>query len=275
MTPSQRLRLEASQKRQRLNELLNLAELDAEQRSEMDTLTTRMQEIEVETRAAIVVESAEVETRKLNEPDAEMRERVQLRTQAQLSNYLIAAARGHQPSGPEAELQQAAKATGIPLELWDVPRREVRQGGQGIETRAVTGAPGTDGRREPRRDIPAGVRLQHRPAPRYRNASGRQWHRRDRRHRLLRWRRGPRHSGGLREGHPHGQPDHHDAPREEGEGGQGGRQHSRPTVIARVGKGEMRTDAGLREQVLDVLVSLRHLIPTARKGHYMMVVPHN
>ena len=46
-------------------------------------------------------------------------------------------------------------------------------------------------------------------------------------------------------------------------------------VIARMGKGEMRTDAGLREQVLDVLVSHRHLIPTARKGHYMMVVPHD
>ena len=45
-------------------------------------------------------------------------------------------------------------------------------------------------------------------------------------------------------------------------------------VIARLGKGEMRTDAGLREQVLEVLVSHRHLIPTARKGHYMMVVPH-
>ena len=46
-------------------------------------------------------------------------------------------------------------------------------------------------------------------------------------------------------------------------------------VISRMGKGEMRTDAGLREQVLDVLVSHRHLIPTARKGHYMMVVPHD
>ena len=46
-------------------------------------------------------------------------------------------------------------------------------------------------------------------------------------------------------------------------------------VIARLGKAELRTDAGLREQVLDVLVSHRHLIPTARKGHYMMVVPHD
>ena len=46
-------------------------------------------------------------------------------------------------------------------------------------------------------------------------------------------------------------------------------------IISRMGKGEMRTDAGLREQVLDVLVSHRHLIPTARRGHYMMVLPHD
>ena len=44
-------------------------------------------------------------------------------------------------------------------------------------------------------------------------------------------------------------------------------------IIARLGKGQLRTDAALREQVLDVLVVHRHLIPTARRGHYMMVVP--
>ena len=46
-------------------------------------------------------------------------------------------------------------------------------------------------------------------------------------------------------------------------------------VIARLGKGELRTDSALREQVLDVLVVHCHLIPTARRGHYMMVVPHD
>ena len=45
-------------------------------------------------------------------------------------------------------------------------------------------------------------------------------------------------------------------------------------VIARMGKAELRTDATKREQVLDLLVSHRHLIPVARKGHYMMMVPH-
>ena len=46
-------------------------------------------------------------------------------------------------------------------------------------------------------------------------------------------------------------------------------------IVARLGKGELRTDAALREQVLDVLVVHRHLIPTARRGHYMMMVPHD
>ena len=44
-------------------------------------------------------------------------------------------------------------------------------------------------------------------------------------------------------------------------------------IIARLGKDELRTDAALREQVLDVLVVHCHLIPSARKGHYMMAVP--
>ena len=46
-------------------------------------------------------------------------------------------------------------------------------------------------------------------------------------------------------------------------------------VIARLGKAELRTDATKREQVLDLLVSHRHLIPVARKGHDMMMVPHS
>ena len=46
-------------------------------------------------------------------------------------------------------------------------------------------------------------------------------------------------------------------------------------IIARMGKAELRTDATKREQVLDLLVSHRHLIPVARKGHYMMMVPNS
>ena len=41
-------------------------------------------------------------------------------------------------------------------------------------------------------------------------------------------------------------------------------------VIARIGKAELRTDATKREQVLDLLVTHRHLIPTSRKGHTLL-----
>ena len=46
-------------------------------------------------------------------------------------------------------------------------------------------------------------------------------------------------------------------------------------VVARLGKSELRTDAGMRDQVIDLLVSHHHLIPTARKGHYMLMVPNS
>ena len=46
--------------------------------------------------------------------------------------------------------------------------------------------------------------------------------------------RGP---GRLGEGDPAGQRDHHHAPGEEGEGGQGGRQHSRPKHHLQAGQG--------------------------------------
>ena len=62
---------------------------------------------------------------------------------------------------------------------------------------------------------------------------------------------------------------------EAGEGGQGGREHSGTKYYRQAGQGriENRRGAPLREQVLDVLVVHCHLIPSARKGHYMMVVP--
>ena len=39
-------------------------------------------------------------------------------------------------------------------------------------------------------------------------------------------------------------------------------------------RGLRRSDATIREQVIDLLVTHRHLIPVARKGHYLMMVPH-
>ena len=45
-------------------------------------------------------------------------------------------------------------------------------------------------------------------------------------------------------------------------------------VIARMGKPELRTDTGMTDRVIDLLVSHHHLKPVSRKGHYLLVVPH-
>ena len=71
-------------------------------------------------------------------PDAEQRERIELRSRASVGRYLTAALRGRAPAGAEAELQAAAGCDGIPFELWQRP--EQRQ-----EDRAITPAPGTVG----------------------------------------------------------------------------------------------------------------------------------
>lgn len=138
MTNAQRIRLRLSQVRQRLNEIAGLEGEDFtdEIRSEAETLQTEYADLETRHQAAIVAED-EGETREAA-PDAEMRERIELRSRASLGNYLVAALRGRRVDGAEAELQTAAGiGDGIPLELWDVP----------TETRedAATGAPGSVG----------------------------------------------------------------------------------------------------------------------------------
>ena len=125
-------------------ELSREAELTAETRAELDRIEVGTPDLERQIRAAVIaVESeGEEQTRQCEiEPDAEHRERIELRGKAQLTNYLLAAARGRMVDGAEAELAQAAGVNGIPLELWDVPAPERRS----AEERAVTGAPGTVG----------------------------------------------------------------------------------------------------------------------------------
>ena len=141
MTPAQKIQLRLSQVRSRLNEISGLEgdKFTTEIRTEADTLQKEYSDLETRHQAAIVGETEETTT---VEPDAELRERVELRSKASLTTYLQAALQGRQVNGAESELQAAAGiGNGIPLELWDVP--EQRQ----LETRvdAVSGAPGTVG----------------------------------------------------------------------------------------------------------------------------------
>ncbi|MDE0205989.1 MAG: phage major capsid protein [Candidatus Tectomicrobia bacterium] len=155
MTKRQKLALEASEKRQRLNELLALDELTDEQRSEMDTLTKRMGQIEVETRAAITAEAAEeAEARGLfgNNGDGEPAETRRLLDTVTLADYLGPAAGGGGIEGRAAELNGALK---VPLQgkgggvavPWDVlATPELRQAPAGeVERRAFTTTTQNDG----------------------------------------------------------------------------------------------------------------------------------
>ena len=142
MTPLQRLQLEQSEKREKLNTILALDAMTDEQRTDMTGLTERLTLLEPELRAAILA-SGETETR-TDGVDAEMRERIELRKKASAGRYFAAAARGKLVSGAEAELVAAAKLPAdapegaVPLELWDVP--EARS-----EDRAISGSPATVG----------------------------------------------------------------------------------------------------------------------------------
>ena len=144
MTPAQsklrELREKQSKQRGRMAELAQVDALSDEQRSELDTIEKSTPDLERQIRAARVAledEEKEAETRAATEPDAEQRERVELRSKASLCSYLRAALSGGQVDGAEAELRSAAGVNGIPLELWDVPAE--------TEQRAATEAPGTVG----------------------------------------------------------------------------------------------------------------------------------
>ena len=147
MTPLQKLQLEQSEKRQELNGLLGKDELGDDERGQLETLTTRMGQIEVELRAAIVAEAAETEAAEAEhdqgEPaDPETRERLELRAKASIGRYVEAALRGRRIVGAEAELAEAAGCLddGIPIELWTRPPEQ-----RETEQRDISPAPGTVG----------------------------------------------------------------------------------------------------------------------------------
>lgn len=141
MTALQRLQLEQSEIREKINGLLALDTLTDEQRGELGTLTTRGQEIEPEIRAALVAEP-EPQPTDGAPADAETRERLELRGRAAFGRYLSAAFASREPSGAEHEYAAACGVAGIPVDLFEqdrpARRREVRED-------AVTPSPDTVG----------------------------------------------------------------------------------------------------------------------------------
>ena len=103
MTKKAQLAIELSTKRQRVNELLGLpdGELTTEQRSEMDGLTVRLQEIEPELRAAIVAEET-AQTVSTGEGTAEEREMRAMVDRASVGAIFAAVVEHRATEGPEA-----------------------------------------------------------------------------------------------------------------------------------------------------------------------------
>ena len=127
MTLQQRLQIKASEQRSRLAELGALDELTDELRAELGTLTTAHQDSELQLRAAIAAEPEEVvQPGPHATVDPEVRERLELRARASFGRYLHAALTGQQSSGPEAEYQAACKVGGIPIDLFEQDRPEIR-----------------------------------------------------------------------------------------------------------------------------------------------------
>ena len=144
MTDAQRrlreLRDRQSKERGKMAELSRVDALAEEQRAELDAIETGTPDLERQIRAAMIAaeeEERSAVTTETTSPDAERRERIELRGKAMLTNYILAAARGRMVDGAEAELCAAAGVQGIPLELWDLPRP--------AEQRDITPAPGTVG----------------------------------------------------------------------------------------------------------------------------------
>ena len=127
MTPSQKIALEISETRSKINSLLELETRSTEQTGELEKLTGRMKELEIEARAAIAAEPDFIET--VTEGTPEEREIRQLAEDADLDKIFTAALEHRGTDGREKELQDHFGLSGnqIPLSM--------------LETRDVTPAP--------------------------------------------------------------------------------------------------------------------------------------
>ena len=141
MTKLQRLQLEQSEKRERLNVLNAVDELTTEQRAELQPLVDRLTELEPELRAAIAAEPDPADKTK-ETPKGEEKEVKSLQQRARLQPFVREAIEHKPVDGAEAELRAAVMpgaGDGIPFELLLTPQQRAALYEQPkAEERAVT-----------------------------------------------------------------------------------------------------------------------------------------
>ena len=137
MTNAQKIQLRLSEVRGRLNAISGLAgdAFTSEIKSEASSLQSEYGDLEIRHRAAIVAdETTETTT---EGPDAEARERLELRGKARVGDFVASALTGRGVTGASAEFADSVGCAGLmPLELLDAPGE--------IETRAVTPGPSAE-----------------------------------------------------------------------------------------------------------------------------------
>ena len=149
------LRERQSKERQRMAELAREAELTTETRAELDAIEAGTPDLERQIRAAVVaVDAEDAEARERgnqggdrDQPDAEQRERIELRNKVRLTNYLLAANRGRRIDGAEAEYSAACglDGGGIPVDLFGSAHEQRARHRAEQRVDAPTPAPGTTG----------------------------------------------------------------------------------------------------------------------------------
>ena len=145
MLKSTKLQLEQSELRQKINAALEKDDLSNEERADLDNSTKRAQALEIELRAALVVEAADAETRSMAD-DGEGRELRSLLAGVSIADYLGSASAGHGLDGRTRELNEALKvpivggngAIPIPWQALEVARETRVDSPEGRETRAFT-----------------------------------------------------------------------------------------------------------------------------------------
>ena len=139
MTNAQKLTIRQSEIRQKLNELLAVADRSDEQAAELESLTGEMQKLEPELRAAIAAEPPATTTAVPDGLDPETRERIELRGRASFGRMLFGLVRGRPVSdGAEHEYRESLGVGDdeIPLDIFEVDRPAPAR-----EERALTPAP--------------------------------------------------------------------------------------------------------------------------------------
>ena len=156
MTTRQKIELKLSELRSELSGLAAKDSLEEGETARLEAAQVEYREGESKLQAAILSEPETKVEEGAKIPDAEERERLELRSKARAGDWIAAAITGRTVSGPSAEFAAAEGVVeGIPLALFEPEKREQVETRSAPEMRATTPAPTTTPIQTSRPTVPA------------------------------------------------------------------------------------------------------------------------